>query len=64
MCEKSYHQPDWAVGQVIRYDRNGMVEDICIHGVGHPNQEWLRRNPDSSSVHGCDGCCYKKPQGI
>lgn len=57
----SYH-PLSDAKQLIRTDRYMLVEDICKHGVGHPN-------PDSASfiakkigdtsiwVHGCDGCC-------
>ena len=54
-----YKKPDWAVDQVVR--ETGLVEDICVHGVGHPNREWLRvHDPDGKlcfGVHGCDGCC-------
>lgn len=58
----SYH-PLSDSKQIIRTDKYMLVEDICSHGVGHPN-------PDSASfiskkitgdnaiwVHGCDGCC-------
>lgn len=55
-----YEMPKWAVEQ--RGRMNGTVEDICKHGVGHPNAEWLAelRNDEERetwSVHGCDGCC-------
>lgn len=55
-----YEMPKWAVEQ--RGRMNGVVEDICRHGVGHPNQEWLDELRDDKeretwSVHGCDGCC-------
>ena len=57
-----YKKPVWAVDQIIR--ASGLVEDICVHGVGHPNKEWLEGNdPDgkkSWAVHGCDGCCSIK----
>jgi len=57
-----YKKPVWAVDQIIR--ASGLVEDICVHGVGHPNKEWLEENdPDgkkSWAVHGCDGCCSIK----
>lgn len=61
-----YKKPDWAHTQITRYDRNGMVEDICrLHGCGHPNKEWLNspENKDKngeirdSGIHGCCGCC-------
>jgi len=56
-----YKKPRWAVQQFIR--ETGLVEDICKHGIGHPNAEWLARNdPDNKfgfNVHGCDGCCSK-----
>lgn len=56
-----YKKPDWAVDQIIR--GSGLVEDICEHGVGHPNKEWLAEhdldNRKSFAVHGCDGCCSR-----
>ena len=52
-----YKKPDWAVDQLIRDDRGGLVEDICKHGVGHPNKEWLKDHPEDDSTHGCCGCC-------
>jgi hypothetical protein len=52
-----YLKPDWATYQCIR--QSGLVEDICEHGVGHPNSEYLRTHPKANSVHGCDGCCWK-----
>jgi len=52
-----YPPAPWAVDQVIRFDREMMVEDICKHGCGHPNKIWMEKHPDSSSVHGCCGCC-------
>ena len=57
-----YPRPHWAVEQIIR--GSGLVEDICEHGVGHPNRLWLQKNdPDNKmymSTHGCDGCCCKR----
>lgn len=47
--------PEWAEQQVVR--ETGLVEDICSHGVGHPNLVWLKAHPNASGVHGCDGCC-------
>jgi len=63
-----YARPDWAVGQTVR--ASGLVEDICEHGVGHPNREFLERHPGMEErgfgVHGCDGCCRRgrgRPEG-
>ena len=57
-----YKKPDWAVQQIIR--ESGLVEDICKHGVGHPNIEWLKKQDAwgkfGFAVHGCDGCCNKE----
>jgi hypothetical protein len=55
--QELYPQPDWAICQKIRI--NGLVEDICEHGVGHPNKEWLKiHDPDNNlGIHCCDGCC-------
>ena len=56
-----YKKPDWAVQQIMR--ASGLIEDICKHGVGHPNSDFLARNPrykkQGFSIHGCDGCCSK-----
>lgn len=57
-----YRRPKWAVQQVVR--GSGLVEDICKHGVGHPNSDWLNRHDPKDkrglALHGCDGCCKKK----
>lgn len=45
-----------------------LMERICKHGVGHPDPDHLahiaRTQGDEAarleSVHGCDGCCYRK----
>jgi len=54
-----YRKPDWAVQQVTR--GSGLVEDVCKHGVGHPNSDWLARHDSKGhrglALHGCDGCC-------
>ena len=66
-----YRMPSWAKKQVTRWDRNGMVEDLCAeHGTGHPNKEWME-SPENkccdgtyrdSGVHGCCGCCLRKDE--
>lgn len=54
----NYPQPDWAVSQHIRDDCGDLVEDICEHGIGHPNSVWLAKHGrEVDGVHGCDGCC-------
>lgn len=54
-----YEMPKWAVQQYGRV--GGLVEDICRHGIGHPNPEWLAENDPTGKrhldIHGCDGCC-------
>lgn len=54
-----YKMPNWAVDQVVRI--SGLVEDICEHGIGHPNREFLDKHPEMAKkgygIHGCDGCC-------
>ena len=57
---RQYKMPKWAVMQVLRDDKAFLVEDVCTHGCGHPNAEWIKQHAadDSSlSIHGCDGCC-------
>jgi hypothetical protein len=39
---------------------SGLIEDVCEHGVGHPNREWLRAHPEHDGIHGCDGCCSEE----
>lgn len=54
-----YTKPEWAVKQIVR--ENGLVEDICEHGVGHPNKEYMKQHKNQShGIHGCCGCCAKK----
>lgn len=55
---KKYPKPKWARSQTTRL--SGLVEDVCEHGVGHPNQDWLKAHPDQKylAIHGCDGCCW------
>lgn len=56
--QKLYFKPDWASHQVVR--ESGLVEDVCIHGMGHPNAEWLKlHDPDGSKGYGIHGCCVK-----
>ena len=54
-----YKKPKWAVRQVKRI--SGLVEDVCIHGIGHPNMDWLKKHDPKGekgfSIHNCDGCC-------
>jgi len=57
-----YTKPLWAVTQTFR--ETGLLEDVCKHNIGHPNQEWLELRwlfyPEQKhwAIHGCDGCCY------
>lgn len=57
--QKLYQKPEWAVKQVVR--ASGLVEDICEHGIGHPNGPWMKiHDPNGEQgfgIHGCDGCC-------
>lgn len=65
MIDKKYTKPKWAVRQI---KRDGMIEDICKHGIGHPNEVWLKEMIDlhgeedggCMGVHGCDCCCFDK----
>ena len=59
---EGYELPSWAVAQTIR--ETGLVEDMCKHGIGHPNQKWLAKHDYDGKlmmgIHGCDGCCRQK----
>lgn len=60
-----YPKPNWAVQQIWRgngpFDMCTLVEDICRHGVGHPNEAYINKHDPSGKlmlgIHGCDGCC-------
>lgn len=56
---KDWIKPDWAVSQLVR--ETGLVEDVCEHGVGHPNRDFIKRKKLGWgwTVHGCCGCCSK-----
>lgn len=45
----------------IRLDKDGLVERICEHGVGHDDPDsvmYMRAHGARwAGVHGCDGCC-------
>jgi hypothetical protein len=65
MKATKYPMPPWAVQQIVRGDRpDKCVEDICKHGVGHPNREWSKGKDDWHTVHGCDGCCYERKEAL
>lgn len=60
-----YPMPAWAKYQLTRWDKDGLVEDVCAHGVGHPNTAWLKAHKHLNKdgylgIHGCDGCCWAK----
>lgn len=59
--------------QIVR--SSTLIEDMCSHGVGHPNPDsaaylnWSEsmrkgRTVDHWFVHGCDGCCGSVPEPI
>lgn len=56
-----YRKPKWAVQQLQR--SSGLIEDVCKHGVGHPNKDWLSRHDSKGNrglkVHACCGCCMR-----
>lgn len=53
-----FKKPYWAIQQITR--ETGLVEDVCEHGIGHPNQIWLKKfGRECDGIHGCDGCCCK-----
>lgn len=57
-----HHMKGWKI--FVRFDRGGLVERLCTHGVGHPDPdsllylEGIGRKDDG--VHGCCGCCSKE----
>ena len=59
--------PRWAKRRVTR--ASGLVEYVCLHGVGHPTEEsikdmTLKYGDWHWGRHGCCGCCIrrKKPE--
>lgn len=63
---KRFPKPEWADRQLIRFDRNCMVEDLCKeHGCGHPNKTWLEsefNNYKDPGIHGCCSCHYSSKE--
>ena len=61
-----YPKPDWATHQIVR--ASGLVEDVCIHEIGHPSATWMAiHDPDGSrgyGIHSCDGCCSKDMKNL
>jgi hypothetical protein len=61
----SHHMLTWPLHW--RDDRS-IFERICPHGIGHPDPDTMtfikRTQGDAGDdgVHGCDGCCHKKPE--
>lgn len=47
-----HHMHEWPLN--YRFDR-GLMERVCVHGVGHPDPDGVRNWADG--VHGCCGCC-------
>lgn len=50
-----------------RWDRDGLVEYRCEHGVGHPaygSALWIAEahgwDVDTELIHGCCGCCSRE----
>ena len=44
---------------------SGLVEWVCQHGVGHPDNDSVdrmeKRAPNGCwHIHGCDGCCRRE----
>jgi hypothetical protein len=40
------------------WDYRGIMERLCVHGIGHPDPDDLRiRLGHDDGTHGCDGCC-------
>lgn len=64
---KDYPKPWWALYQVTR--TSGVVEDVCEHGCGHPNADYLKDNTEKVQkerlgIHGCCGCCKLTKRGF
>lgn len=55
-----HHMVDWPMN--IRLDKDGLIERLCPHGIGHPDPDSLaffeRIGVTHMGIHGCDGCCH------
>lgn len=38
---------------------SGLIEWICEHGVGHPDDRSVMKMGEYWGIHGCDGCCSR-----
>ena len=54
--------PAWVKQYLVR--ESGLLEEICQHGVGHPERESVKEMDKIGlkgfGIHGCDGCCSPK----
>lgn len=58
--KEKFKKPQWAIDQIIREDRGGLVEDLCHHGIGHPNREWLAQHGNKNGCDSIHGCCHER----
>lgn len=71
----NHHMADWpqnfrdpCVEMMTMGMHPGLMERICLHGIGHPDpdhMEWYATCHDEGEIraegtHGCDGCCQLK----
>lgn len=55
---KPYAPAHWAVDQIIRFEKEKIkIQDICEHGLPHPNKDWRKDQKKSENHKNCDGCC-------
>lgn len=53
-----HHMRAWE--KTIRTDKDGLIERLCSHRVGHPDPDslaYFTRQGVDHGTHGCDGCC-------
>lgn len=74
-CRGEYcaiHKPsphDMVTWPLAWREDKGILERMCEHGIGHPDPDSLAfikltrgdKEATEYGVHGCDGCCKKKP---
>lgn len=59
----TYRYMDWPWTHTLTRV-SGVVEHVCVHGVGHPDPASADELADETwMVHGCDGCCQTADWG-
>lgn len=65
MADRPQHFRDPLIERMTMGLHPGLMERVCVHGVGHPDPDHMRwyaschteAETRAEGTHGCDGCC-------